>query len=239
MIYFFHGSDKGKSLQKARELSDALAKKRPGALVFRVQSDPWDSGRFSELLVSGGLFAPAHIVVMNGALAVSAAAGEVMQTLEAMKGSGNVFVWVEGELDEAKLGPIAAVAEKVVESKGAAKAAAGFDGGRFALADAIVGRDRREAWKLLVEALDESAAEEVHGIVWWGVKSALLASRAATPEESGQKPFVHGKFKRMAAKWPAGELEKFADGLVEAYHRAHEGRGDLGRAMERLVLGGV
>lgn len=239
MIYFFHGSDKGKSLQKARELSDALLKKRPGALVFRVQADPWDSGRFLELLVSGGLFAPAHVIVMNGALAVSAASGEVMKTLDAMRDSGNVFVWVEGEVDEAKLSPIVAAAEKVVESKGVAKAVAAFDGNRFALADAVVGKDKRQAWKLLIEALDESAAEEVHGIIWWGVKSALLASRAATPEESGQKPFVHGKFKKMATKWPPGELEKFADGLVEAYHRAHEGRGDLGRAMERLVLGGV
>lgn len=238
MIYFFHGSDKGRSLAKARELSDALVRKRSGALVFRVQADPWESGRFAELTVSGGLFAPAHVIVLNGALASAAASAEVLGALDEMRDSGNVFVWVEGEVEDAKLERVAAVSEKVVESKGAAKAPA-FDGNRFALADAVVGRDKKQAWKLLVEALAESAPEEVHGIVWWGVKSALLAARADTPAESGQKPFVHGKFKKMAAKWPAGALERFADGLVEAYHRAHEGRGDLARGMERLVLEGV
>ncbi len=238
MIYFFHGSDKSRSLAKARELTDGLLAKRPGALVFRVAVDPWDSGRFSELLVSGGLFAPAHVVVMNGALAVASAAAEAMASLEEMKGSGNVFVWVEGEVDDAKLASIAAAAAKVTESRGAAKSAP-VEANRFALADAIVGRDKKQAWKLLVEALADAAPEEVHGIVWWGVKSALLASRAATPEEAGQKPFVHSKFKRMAAKWPEGELEKFGARLVDIYHRAHEGRGELGRGMERAVLENV
>lgn len=238
MIYFFHGSDKGRSLAKARELSSALVKKRPGALVFRVSADPWDSGRFAELLVSGGLFAPAHVVAMNGALAVSAAAEEVLGALDAMRASGNVFVWVEGEIDEAKIAPIAAASEKVVESRAPTKASEP-ETNRFALADAIVGRDKKAAWRLLVEALEDGVAEEVHGIVWWGVKSALLASRAATPEEAGQKPFVHGKFKKMAAKWPAGELDKFGADLIDLYHRAHEGRGDLARGMERLVLEGV
>jgi hypothetical protein len=235
VIYFFHGSDKGRSLARARELSDALVKKRPGALVFRVAVDPWDSGRFSELLVSGGLFAPAHVVAMNGALAAAAAAEEVLGALEAMRSSENVFVWVEGEIDESKLGLVSAAAEKVVESRAPARAAAP-EVNRFALADAVVGRDKKAAWKLLLEALEEGAPEEVHGIVWWGVKSAMLASRAETPEEAGQKPFVHGKFRRMAAKWPAGELDRFGADLVDLYHRAHEGRGDLGRGMERLVL---
>lgn len=236
MIYLFHGSDKGRSLARARELATALAAKRPGALVFRLQSDPWDAGQFAELLVSGGLFAPAHIVTVNGALASAAAAADTLGALEEMKRSGNVFVWVEGDVDEAKLAPVAAAAEKVVESRASAKPAAEFDGNRFALADAIVGRDKKTAWKLLVEALEAGAPEEVHGIVWWGVKSALLASRAATPEEAGQKPFVHGKFRKMAAKWPAGELDRLGAELVDLYHRAHEGRGDLGRGMERLVL---
>jgi DNA polymerase III delta subunit len=235
VIYFFHGSDKGRSLAKARELSSALVKKRPGALVFRVSVDPWDSGHFAELLVSGGLFAPAHVVAVNGALAIAAAAEEVLGALGAMRASENVFVWVEGEVDEAKLGQISAAAEKVVESRAPAKAAEP-EANRFALADAIVGRDKKTAWKLLVEALEDGAAEEVHGIVWWGVKSALLASRAATPEEAGQKPFVHGKFRKMAAKWPEGELDRFGASLVDLYHRAHEGRGNLGRGMERLVL---
>lgn len=239
MIYFFHGSDKSRSLARARELTDGLLAKRPGALVFRVAVDPWDSGRFSELLVSGGLFAPAHVVAMNGALSASAAiAAEAMGALDAMRESGNVFVWVEGEVDDAKLAQVAAAAAKVTESRGAAKSAP-IETNRFALADAIVGRDKKQAWKLLVEALADAAPEEVHGIVWWGVKSALLASRAATPEDSGQKPFVHSKFKRMAAKWPEGELEKFGARLVDIYHRAHEGRGDLGRGMERMVLEGV
>jgi hypothetical protein len=236
VIYLFHGSDKKRSLARARELSDALLKKRPGAMVFRVQTDPWDSGRFTELLVSGGLFAPAHVVMMNGVMEVAAAAPEALAAVEDMKRSGNVFVWVEGEVDELKLAAIVAAAEKVVESRGAAKVAPANDTNRFALADAIVGRDKKAAWKLLVEALADAAPEEVHGIVWWGVKSALVATRAETPEEAGQKPFVHGKFRRMAAKWPAGELDRFGAKLVDLYHRAHEGRGDLGRGMERLVL---
>jgi DNA polymerase III delta subunit len=236
VIYLFHGSDKGRSLLKARELADALVKKRPGALVFRVQSDPWEEGRFAELLVSGGLFAPAHVVVLNGVLEYAAAAQAALAAVEDMRASGNVFVWVEGEVDEPKLKTIVDAAEKVVASHAKATAAPAEEVNRFALADAIVGRDKKTAWKLLIEALADAAPEEIHGIVWWGVKSALLASRAATPEEAGQKPFVHGKFKRMAAKWPEGELDRFGARLVDLYHRAHEGRGDLGKGMERLVL---
>ena len=235
MLYFLHGSDKGRSLSKARKIVEALLAKRPEANVFRLNPESWDNARFEELLVSGGLFAEKHAVVLNAALEVEAIAEAVLAALGAMRESPNVFIWVEGEVAAAVLAKVEKAAEKVEEHvmKAGPKKE---EPNRFALADAFGDRDKRRAWPLLMEALEAGEPEEVHGILWWCVKSMLSVESAKTAEEAGVKPYTFTKAKRQLGKWKEGELAKVADRMVKGYHEARRGRGDLGRGLERVVL---
>lgn len=235
MLYFLHGSDKGRSLDKARKIVAALLAKRPHATVFRLNAESWDEARFAELLVSGGLFAERHAVVLNGVLEVKAAAELVLEALAAMGESPNVFIWVEAEVPAATVKKVEAVAEKV-EEHALRAVTKKEEPNRFALADAFGDRDKRRAWPLLVEALEAGEPEEVHGILWWCVKSLVAAERAKTAEEAGVKAFTFSKAKRQLAKWKPGELERVADRMVRGYHEARRGKGDLARSLERVVL---
>lgn len=235
MLYFLHGSDKGRSLAKARKIVEALLAKRPEANVFRLNPESWDHGRFEELLVSGGLFAEKHAVVLNSALELDDIAEVVLGSLDAMRGSPNVFIWVEAEVAGPVLARVSAAAEKVEEHvmKAAPKKE---EPNRFALADAFAERDRKRAWPMLLEALEAGEPEEVHGILWWCVKSLLAAKNSKSAEEANQKPFVHSKAKRQLAKWKEGEIEAVADRMVRGYHDSRRGKGDLALSLERLVL---
>ncbi len=105
------------------------------------------------------------------------------------------------------------------------------------LADALAARDKKTLWIRYVEAIESGAvAEELHGILFWQVKTMLLAQQSKTAEEAGLKPFPYSKAKGALKNWKPGEVEKLSSDLVSIYHRAHRGEGELALLTERLLL---
>lgn len=65
MIYLFHGTDTQKAREKARNLIDALQKKKPDASYFKQNADTLDEAVIEELTQSQGLFERKFIISLD------------------------------------------------------------------------------------------------------------------------------------------------------------------------------
>ena len=108
----------------------------------------------------------------------------------------------------------------------------------FALTDALGARDKKALWTLYRKAVElGKVPEEIHGILFWQVKSMVLAARSKSAGEAGLNPFVYGKAKRYAENYSGDELKAMLEKLVTIYHDSHRGVCDFETAMEIFLLG--
>jgi hypothetical protein len=87
-----------------------------------------------------------------------------------------------------------------------------------------------------IDALNNAAVEEIHGVLFWQVKSMLLATRAKDAEDAGMKAFPFGKAKRFAKNYSPEELVQLSRAMLEVSHEARRGVHDFSLALERLLL---
>jgi hypothetical protein len=161
----------------------------------------------------------------------------VLERIDELGESPNIFIFFEGKLTKEILKKLEKRAEKIQEYEAKTAPKAKQDGGFFVLADALGSRDKKSLWILFREAMDGGAVpEEIHGILFWQVKSLLLASRTKDAVEAGLNPFVYGKAKRYVGNFKEGEIDALASKLVHIYHKAHRGEGDFELALEKMIL---
>ncbi len=107
----------------------------------------------------------------------------------------------------------------------------------FALSDALFARDRKLAWQLYREAIDNGAGEEeIAGLLFWGLKALLLAAKENTATDAGLHPFVFGKAKRALTKWREDELQKITGDLVALVHESRTRSLDPEISLEQFIL---
>lgn len=254
MIYFLHGTDTDKARAKARDLVASLQKKKPDAAFFTLNAENWDLGGVGWAIVdeyagSQGLFANKYIVLVDRVGEDKARREELADKADAMAGSENIFIVVEGRLDKATVTKIEKMAEKtqefMVDKSEIPKVWAGAgDNSRadsgpsiFVLSDALGRRDRRELWVLYRQFIDNDASpEEIHGALFWQVKSMVIAARAKSASDSGLAPFTYSKSKAFAANFTEVELGKLLNDLIEVSHDSRRGKGELETRLEVLLL---
>lgn len=235
MIYFFYGQNdkKEKAVASARE---SLLKKYPGANVFIVPEEEWNKERIEELTLSQGLFGDQHIIVSKNILRNEEIFENIKENIKAIKESPNIFIFNEDDVTKKISGVIEKYAEKVevFEEKNPKKAER-FN--MFALTDALGARDKKRSWILLTKAFDGGMeTEEAHGMIFWQIKSLILASKSQNAIDAGLQPFVFSKSKGYSKNFKDGELEKISSNLISMYHNAHRGKHDFKLALERFVL---
>ena len=95
----------------------------------------------------------------------------------------------------------------------------------------------KDAWVLLQKALDTGGVpEEIHGMLFWQVKSMILAVSSKTAGEAGLNPFVFRKSLSFAKNFTEEELKNLSARLVSIYHDARRGGDELAIALEKFVL---
>lgn len=244
MLYFFYGSDKDTAREKVNALVEGLRKKKPEAEVFRLSAEDWSDPldhrhgetRLEELIGGQGLFNKTYIVEIVSLFENGEAKEGFLKKLSDIAASPNVFVSREWAVDKETLLLVGEHAEKVqvcAQKEGKKKP----DFNVFSLTDAFGRRDKKQLWVLLQKAVASGAApEEIHGILFWQLKSIVLALRCKTAEEAGVKPFVWSKAKSFAKNWSEGELKSLSSKMVSLYHDSHRGVHDFSVALERFVL---
>lgn len=236
MIYFFYGSDKDTAREKMNALTEALRKKKPDAELFRIDSENWNEAKLQELTAGQGLFNNCYIVEIVQLFEAKEAKKTFLDHVEEIATSPNIFIVLEDDVDKKALLAITEVAEKVqlFESKEGKKK---LDFNIFSLTDAFGRRDKKNLWVLYQKAVASGAVpEEIHGILFWQLKSMLLATTATTAGEAGVAPSVFTKAKGFLKNYKEEELKKMSSQFITLYHDAHRGVHDFEIALERFIL---
>ncbi len=237
MIYFLHGEDKDKARHKASELREALLKKKPDALLFKIGSENWSDALLDEKIESQGLFENKYIVFLDNVFENKEAKESVLDRLSEIAESENVFIFLEGKVDKATLTKIEKKAEKLqaFDLKEGKVVKERFN--IFSMTDALGRRDKKQLWILYTEAQAEDIApEEIHGILWWQVKNMIVAQGASSASATDMKPFVFQKAKSYSQNFSKNELTELATKMITLYHESRRGKSEMASALEQFVL---
>lgn len=234
MFYFLYG-DIPKAADKANGIVASLLKRQPDAARFKLDSDNWSRAEFQEFLGGQGLFAQRYIVELRRLFENDEAKETILDSLEELKESPNVFIWVEAEATKKELDAIETYAEKVQDFVVATKTVKPqFN--IFSLGDALGARDKKKLWMQYIDAQQYFAVEEIHGTLFWQVKSMLLAAKTKSAKEADMKPFPYNKAKGYLKKYSEKELIAMSRDLLKVSHEARRGTHNFAIALERWVL---
>lgn len=109
----------------------------------------------------------------------------------------------------------------------------------FAMADAIVAREKKTAWVEFVKARERgSSPEEIHGTIFWAMKLLYLCANCEKEEaiSAGVSPYNYSRYLTNSKKFLGTELDDRLRELKNMYHEAHRGNGDFSALLEQYVL---
>lgn len=239
MLYVIYGTDTKKVREKSQSLIATLLKKRPDASLFRMNKDNWNSDLLGESVSTVSLFSPKNIIVLDSLLSDDESAAYVSEHFTDFKQTEHVCVLIEEKISKDYLKGLTATAEKIEEHElkvsGSAKREAPQT---FALADALVMKDSKKAFRVFYELKEEGLpAEEIHGVLWWQFKTLFLVKGAKTAKEADVSPYAFSKCKTAEKNWSDKELNQTLEKLVTMYHKAHRGEIDFMSDLEKMCLG--
>jgi DNA polymerase III delta subunit len=242
MIYLLHGADTDKSRAKMHELSDSLKKKKPDAAYFKMDAEHWNQAELQEYCGGQGLFENKFIIVLDHLLDNEEIASVLLDQIEVIAASPNIFIVLEGKLDKDSLKKFEKYSEKVqeFEETAAQKATTAKSKERFnvfSLAEALGKRDRKNLWVLYRRAIIENISpEEIHGTLFWQAKSIALARVAKSAKEAGMKDFPFSRAKAYANNFKEEESSELLNKLIHISHDSRRGLSDISLSLEELTL---
>jgi hypothetical protein len=239
MLYLIHGTNTNKVKKKKKELIGIMQNKQPNVSLYRLTSESWNDTILDELLGSQGLFLAKYIVTLDKLLEDKEINPSIMGILKELKESDHAWIIVEEKITAANLKKLEKFIFKsfdfndntsVVDDKKQRVNA-------FNFAEQFASRNKVGAWNEFLKLRDaELAGEEIHGVLWWQMKSVYLAKLCKSADDSGLVPYPYQKALRLSKGWEIKELNSMLDKLVEMYHEAHRGNSDLLVGLERLSL---
>lgn len=236
MIFLLHGTNTFKSRAKLNDLIKKLLDRKPNAMLIRFDDESFGKSEFLDQIDSQGLFESNSIIVLDNVLKNTEGEESILKNLKELKNSGNVFIVLEEKIDKKTFTKISKFTEKVQEFNLEKK----YKKNKFnifALSDALGSRDRRKLWVLYQTCKNNNISdEEIHGILFWSLKSLILSKNSKIPAEAGLNPFVFKKNLRFSSNYSDRELEDLISKLINLYHDSRRGVKSLDIALEQFVL---
>jgi len=227
MLHVYFGSD----TSAVRKAAWAAVRIATASAPHILTSGSYEPGQLSELVGNGSLFGDARVVLIDTPREVLAE--EVQSLLAAMAASSDTFIIIEGSLLAAAKKQYAKHTTELHEFTATARER--FN--TFAIADALIARNKKQLWLQLQKAVQAGISpEEIIGVLWWQLKSIRLAAVTQSADAAGMKTYPYNKAKRALANIPLPEAERLAHDLLTMYHAGHAGETDLALALEEWVL---
>jgi DNA polymerase III delta subunit len=237
MIIFIHGENTEKARNKAHELIDSLRKKKPDASFFKINSENWNEGLITEYAMGQGLFSNKYIVFLDKICENKDLKDSFIDKLDEMKSSENVFIILEGKLDKITITKIEKRSDKVQLFELIEKTYKKEDFNIFSLGEALGNRDKKNLWILYRSALNNGKVpEEIHGTLFWQLKSIAIASKTDSATNSGLSPFVFSKSKNYLKNFKQQEIFNMLNTLISISHDSRRGIGEIETSLERWIL---
>lgn len=177
-----------------------------------IEWEEYSTEEMLSLATTSSLFGETRVFRFDGALS-GAQAEDFLAQAHRLALSPHQFIFTEAKLLK-KITDALTKAGAVVESFPLPKKQALFD--VFSLSPALMSRDRKKLWLLVLAAAREGIAPEaLVGVLHYAVRRAL-----ASPTK----------------RYTREELMLLSRQLVSLYHDSHRGAGDLSLLLERFVL---
>lgn len=236
MLHVLHGTDFKPLRKKLHTLQEALEERRPDAEFFTIDDESFSPSKLEEFIQSQGLFENKYIVTLDRCFLNEEAKEEILQRIEEIADSPHAFILVEGDVEKNVLKNLKNHAQQVW-SFNHSKPRKKDEYKIFSLTDAFGARSRKDVWVEYQKAL--SAGKDpaaIHGMLFWQVKSIILAQETKSAEEAGMSAYPYKKATSFAENFSRSELYSFSSELVELYHEARSGEFDLAPALEQWLL---
>ncbi len=247
MIYFLYGEDTNKSRGKLKSLLESLFLKKPNAGFFKLDSDSFIEIKLEEFIESQGLFEKKYIVQMDGLFEDLTISKFLLDKLEDLEKSENIFIFIETKIKSPFLKKIEKYSAKVQEfplkknvGRDFSTNSSSFNPSEFNIFDLATcfgNRNKKDLWVLYQKTkAKDIPTEEVSGILFWQLKTMFQVLKSKNVAESGLKPFVFNKARGYLRKYSKDELENMSSSLVSIYHDARRGGLEFDLALEKFIL---
>ena len=236
MLYAFVYDSAQDSIQKARELASRLLKQSPEALTFSMDANEFISASLDELLFSSALFKSQYIVILKSLSLDKEAFERFVKHADAFKESKHVFLFADS--CAAKLDKVKGKFDKISENCNSYLPASATNDSKktFALTDAILNSNTKEAWRIYAELVDESVDfDKLYGAISWTLKNLLIVKD--NPEHTSTlKPFVYKKHKRALSLIDKDKLQSAYSDFLKLRNRAFKRNIPPELALEKWIL---
>ena len=237
MFYILYGTDMKKAREKLNSLVGTLLSRKKDAVLVRVPLEIFDPNQLPEYVGMQGLFEQKSIIVLDSLFLDPANKEYITEYAEALEHSDNVFILLEAGIDAKTLGILSKHAEKVQEFAAPTKREQKPAFNIFLLSDALGERNKKKLWIIYQTGkMHNLSDEEMHGILFWGVKNMLLAKHSGAPNAAGLSPFVYKKASSFSKNYTERELTGLSRELMELYHNARRGAGPFDLLFEQFIL---
>jgi len=236
MIYLIQGNDELKTRHKYDAVIESLLARKKDSVAWKIDSENFDEEKFRELIVAQDLFVNKYVVGCDHLIGNKKSVDFILENLEEIKSSANIFIILEDSLEEKTLKQVRKFTEKDLSFDKKMGEERKFN--VFALTDALGERNRKKLWVLYQEALRADVpAEDVFWRLHWMVKHLLFFKKVKDPASSELKGYARSKIQNYAKNFRVEELEKLSGNLVELFHSARRGEGEMEIELERFVFG--
>ena len=239
MLYLIHGTNTNKVRAKQKELISIMQNKQPNVSLYKLTSENWNDTILDELLGSQGLFLAKYIVTLDKLLEDKEISPSIIGILKELKESDHAWIIVEEKITAANLKKLEKFVFKSFDFNDNASTTDDKKQriNAFNFAEQFASKNKVGAWNEFLKLRDaELAGEEIHGVLWWQMKSVYLAKLCKSADDSGLAPYSYQKALRFSKGWEIKELNSMLDKLVGMYHEAHRGTSDLLIGIESLSL---
>ncbi len=233
MIYFVYGNKTEESLNKFKEIANSF--KEGNLSVFRFDDDTFELDEFKNVFKTDGLFGQKCLVLLKRVFNNSIAKEYILENLEALNNSENIFVFLEEKIKPTDLKEVQKCAKNIfeysVDKRAERKKELAI---YFKITDLVAGRKKNDAWLLFQEeVLKGIDVEEVFFKVMWQIKNLLLVKKGGG---KNLHPFVYKKTQKNTELFKDGELEKFLGEFIDLYHKSRRGAADIKIGLEKFLL---
>lgn len=240
MIYLVLGTDFLRGREKLKSLVAQFKSEKENAFsLFEIDEDNFSETGFGGFLKAETLFSSRSLIVAKRLFRNQEIARCLLDNLESLAASENIFVFFEESLPEEHFACVKNYSSKIWEFDKTETADKKTDRDKdiFRLCDSIGLRQRHRSWLLFQEAvLRGIPPEDIFRLVFWQIKTILIFK---SEKGKGMKPYFYEKTKNASSFFSEEELKKMSSDLVELYHagryHGHQAR-DLAVGLEKFIL---
>ncbi len=233
MITLFYGNDTIAVRQQAMVELETL--REQGLSIERLESKDITTGKLIDMAGSISLFGEQTAYLVDTPSEEAEKEDLFLEQLSALSESTNRVVVIETSVLAPTKKRYEKSGAKLVECK-KSETVRTFD--PFLLCAALLTKDKKTMWMLLVESLRLGiSAEETVGVIWWQLKTLRLADLYHSAEAAGLKSYPYDKAKRALKYFAPGELVTLSNSLLQTHHDSRSGKTELALGLERWVLG--